>query len=247
MLWTAQQLIQLVKDDMGLRDLPPTVSDTELLNRFKTSCLKEFSLIFPRLENFNMGREDLVDKTEAYRSYIPGVRYRIPKYITEQMEILAVNDIEPLRASGYADVMWPYGSSLAPDDVMTSVVSIQAAAAVGQNVVHALTWEYDSMRNWITLFHGWSTGSYKVTVSTCHDESLSTVPPTAMSTLRELAQYDLGQYIYNTIKRKNNVDTGVGTITLNIDDFQDYGSRKRDLLKELSEDANLDVDTIDFY
>ena len=41
MLWTAQELIQLVKDDMGLRDLPPTVTDKDLLNRFKTLCLKE--------------------------------------------------------------------------------------------------------------------------------------------------------------------------------------------------------------
>ena len=49
MLWTAQELIQLVKDDMGLRDLPPTVTDQELLDRFTNSCLKEFSLIYPRL------------------------------------------------------------------------------------------------------------------------------------------------------------------------------------------------------
>jgi hypothetical protein len=194
-----------------------------------------------------MGREDLVDKTEAYRSYIPGVRYRIPQYITSQMQVLAIVDIEPIKASGYSDVMWPYGAGLAPYDIMTSVTAIQAAASVGQNVVHALTWDYDAMRNWITLHHGWSTASYKVTFTTLHDESLSSVPPTAMSTLRELAMYDLGQYIYNTIKRKNNIDTGVGTITLNIDDFQDYGARKRDLLEKLAEDANLDVDSIDYY
>lgn len=247
MLWTAQQLIQLVKDDLGLRDLPPTVTDVELLNRFKTSCLKEFSLIYPKLETFNMGREDLVDKTEAYRSYIPGVRYRIPLYITKQFEVLSITDIEPLKASGYADVMWPFGAELDPAYIMMDVASIQAAATVGQNVVHALTWDYDSMRNWITLYHGWSTASYKVECAVCHDESLSSVPPTAMSTLRELAQYDLGQYIYNTIKRKNSIDTGVGTITLNIDDFQDYGSRKRELLEKLSEDANLDIDSIDYF
>lgn len=247
MLWTTQELIQLVKDDLGLRDLPPTVTDTELLERFKNSCLKEFSLVYPRMETFNMGREDLVDKVSANRSYIPGVRYRIPKYITLQMEVLSIVDIEPLRASGYADVMWPFGATLAPDDIMTSVMAVQAAATVGQNVVHSLTWDYDSMRNWITLYHGWSTASYKVTCTVVHDPSLSTIPPTAMSTLRELTMYDLGQYIYNSIKRKNNIDTGVGTITLNVDDFADYGNRKRELLERLSEDANLDFDTIEYY
>ena len=247
MIWTAQQLIQLVKDDLGLRDLPPTVTDVELLERFKNSCLKEFSLIYPKMETFNLGREDLVDKSEAYRSYIPGIRYRVPRYITEQSPVLAIVDVEPLRASGYSDTMYPFGAGLAPDDIMVSVASVQTAASVGANVVHALTWEFDSMRNILLLYHAWSTTSYKVTYTTIHDESLSSVPPTAMSTLRELAMYDLGQYIYNTIKRKNNIDTGVGTITLNIDDFADYGSRKRDLLEKLSEDANLDVDSIDYF
>ena len=76
---------------------------------------------------------------------------------------------------------------------------------------------------------------------------MSTVPPTAMSTLRELATYDLGQYIYNTLKRKNNIDTGVGNITLNIDEFSDYGNKKKDLLDRLTEDANLDFDEIEYF
>lgn len=247
MLWTAQELIQLVKDDMGLRDLPPTVTDQDLLNRFKTSCLKEFSLIYPRIETFNMGREDLVDKTEAYRSMIPGVRYKIPRFVTAQMDILGIMKVEPLRSSGYTDLMWPYGVGFAPDQVMSSVSAIKAAAATGMNMVNSLTFEYDSMKQQITLYHGWSTGSYKVRATVLHDPSLSTVPPTAMSTLRELATYDLGQYIYNTLKRKNNIDTGVGNITLNIEEFSDYGSKKKDMIDKLSEDANLDFEEIEYF
>ena len=121
MLWTAQELIQLVKDDMGLRDLPVTVTDEDLLNRFKNSTLKEFSLIYPRLETFNMGREDLVDPTEAYRSKIPGVRYRIPRHVLAQMDILAILKVEPLRSSGYTDLMWPYGVGFSPDDLISTV------------------------------------------------------------------------------------------------------------------------------
>ena len=247
MLWTAQELIQLVKDDMGLRDLPVTVTDEDLLNRFKNSTLKEFSLIYPRLETFNMGREDLVDPTEAYRSKIPGVRYRIPRHVLAQMDILAILKVEPLRSSGYTDLMWPYGVGFSPDDLISTVSSIKAAAATGMNMVNSMTYEYDSMSHIITLYHGWSTGSYKVRASVLHDPSMSTIPPTAMSTLRELTTYDLGQYIYNTLKRKNNLDTGVGTISLLIDEFADYGSRKKDLIEKLSEDAALDVNEIEFF
>jgi hypothetical protein len=247
MIWTTQELIQLIKDDLGIHDLPKVASDKELLNRFKNSCLKEFSLIYPILETFNMGRDDLVDPTEAFRSKIPGVRYQIPKFVTMQMNILSILKIEPLRSNGYTDLMWPYGVGFAPDQVISTVSSIKAAAATGMNMVNSLTFEYDPLRKWITLYHGWSTGSYKVRCSVEHDPSLSTVPDTAMSTLRELAMYDIGEYIYNSLKRKNNLDTGIGNITLNIDDFQDFGSKKREMIKELSEDANLDFEEIEYF
>lgn len=247
MLWTLQELIQLVKDDLGLRDLPSAITDQALLNRFKSSCLKEFSVICPRLETFNMGRDDLVDPPQSCYAHSTGIKYKVPAYFIKQgMVILAVTNIEPLRMSGYADCMWP-GIGFDPFGVMESVVSIQAAAAVGQNVTSSLTYHWDSLKNEITLYHGWSTISYKVTVTVCHDLSLSTVPPTAAPALRKLAKLDLGEYIYNELKRKNNIDTGAGNITLNIDELADYGRQKEDYLRELSEDANLDVDSITFF
>lgn len=247
MLWTLQELIQLVKDDLGLRDLPAPITDKDLLRRFETSCLREFSVVCPRLETFNMGRDDLTDPPQSYYAHTTGIKYRIPEYFIRQgMKILAVTKIEPLRMSGYADCMWP-GIGFDPFDVMESVTSIQAAAAVGQNVTSAMTWHWDSLKNEITLYHGWSTISYKVTVTVCHDVSLSTVPPTADSTLRRLAKLDLGEYIYNELKRKNNIDTGAGNITLNIDELADYGRQKEDFLRDLMEDANLDVESIMYF
>lgn len=247
MLWTAQDLIQLIKEDIGIRDLPSFVTDQDLLNRLKNSTLKEFSLIYPRQENFNIGREDLVDPNDAFRSRNQGIRYKVPQYVLAQYHILAVLHVMPLRVSGYTDRFWPEGATFGADDIMMAISSMKATAACGQNMTSALTFEWDSTRKWITLYSGWSTAAYTVRVSVMHDESLSTIPDTAMMTFRELATYDLGAYMYNIIKRKDKMDVGNGTIDLKIDDLSDYANRKKDLIKDLTEDANLDTEYVEWY
>lgn len=247
MIWTAQELIQIVKEDIGIRDLPSFVSDKDLLDRMINVPLKEFSLIYPRKENFNIGREDLVDPQDAYVSRVPGVRYLVPKYITMQYHILSILHVTPLRVNGYTDLFWPQGASFAADDVMLAISGIKASAAVGQNMVNALTFDWDSTRKWITIYSGWATASYTVTASIMHDPSLSTIPDTAMMSFKDLVTYDLGAYMYNIIKRKNKLDVGTGSIDLGIDELSDYRQKKQDLLEKLSEDSNLDQDYVEWW
>ena len=84
-------------------------------------------------------------------------------------------------------------------------------------------------------------------MTVAHDESLATVPSTAMMSLRELIMYDIGQYVYNTMKRKNKIDSPAGTIELNIDDLADCGNKKKELIERLMEDAELDFAEIDYF
>lgn len=247
MLWTAQELIQIIKEDIGIRDIPSFVSDTDLLKRMTTVTLREFSMIYPRRETFNIGREDLVDPHDAYTSRVNGVRYLVPKYISLQYHILSILHVMPLRVNGYTDLFWPQSASFAADDVMLAVSGLKASAACGQNMVNALTFDWDSTRKWITIYSGWATASYTVTAAIMHDESLSTIPETAMLTFKELATYDLGAYMYGIIKRKDKIDVGTGTIDLGIEDLSDYKQKKLDLIKELSEDSNLDTDFIEWW
>lgn len=101
--------------------------------------------------------------------------------------------------------------------------------------------------NKIILYNGWLAGSYQAELMLMHDDSLATIPPTAMTNFRELATLDLQEYIYNKYKRIQSLDVGIGSIELKIDEWQDAGSRKRDLLKEWDQTGNLDIDYMEFF
>ena len=247
MFYNLQQLVQLAKEDLALRELPPALSDAELLNRIKNSALKEISLIYPRIEEFNIGVPDQVHPDEIYNNRIIGVQYNIPKWVLHQFEVLAVISVDNITPTGYADVMNPVALDFAPDDVMASVAGIQAAAAVGRNIANAISFNYDTMRHILTIYNGWSSGSYRVRATVAHDENLSTIPSTAMMFVRDIITYDIGQFIYNTMKRKNKIDSPAGTIELNIDDLADCGNKKRELIEKLLEDAELDFAELEYF
>ena len=247
MLYTLEQLVQLAKEDLALRELPPALSDKELLERVKNSSLKDLSIIYPRIEEFNIGPSDQVNPSQMYSNKFMGIRYKVPFWILSQFEPLSVISVDNISPAGYADVMWPYGVGFAADGVMSAVAGIKAAAAVGQNIANALTFNYDTMKHEITIYNGWTSGAYHVRMTVAHDPSLSTLPSTAMMTARELIMYDIGQYVYNTMKRKNKIDSPAGTIELNIDDLADCGNKKKELIEKLMEDAELDYAEIDYF
>ena len=247
MLYNLQELVQLAKEDLGIRELPPAVTDKDLYERVKRSALKEISVVYPRIEEFNIGEPDMVDPSETYSNKYNGVRYRVPKWITHQFTPMAVISVDNISQNGFADIMWPYGTGFAAPDVISSVAGIKGAAAVGQNIAHAVSFNFDSMTNIITIYNGWISGTYRVRMTVSHDENLSTIPPTAMLTVRELIMYDVGQYIYNTLKRKDKLDTPAGNIDLRIDDLADCGNKKKELLEKLEEDCSLDFEEMDWF
>lgn len=247
MFYTIQDIIQLAKENLGIRELPPPVTDNDLLERVKRSALKDFSIIYPRIEEFNIGVNDQVDPGQLYANKMQGVRYYVPKWILAQFEPMNVISVDNITPSGYADVMWPYGTGFAADGVISSVAAIKAAAAVGQNIANAISFNYDSMRKIITIYNGWTSGSYHVRMTVAHDINLSTIPNTAMMTFKELVEYDIGQYIYNSLKRKNKLNTPGGDIELGIDDLADCGNKKKELIERCLEDGSLDFEELDYF
>lgn len=247
MFYNIQELVQLAKEDLGLKELPPPVTDKDLLERVKRSALKEFSIIYPRIEEFNIGVADQVHPEQMYSNKFHGVEYNVPKWILAQFEPLNVISVDNITPAGYGDVMWPYGVGFAADGVISSIAGIKAAAAVGQNIANAVSYNYDTMRKIITIYNGWSSGSYHIRMTVAHDVNLSTIPSTALLTFRELVMYDIGQYIYNSLKRKNRLNTPGGEIELGIEDLADCGNRKKDLIEKLLEDSELDFAEIDYF
>ena len=63
------------------------------------------------------------------------------------------------------------------------------------------------MTNEITIYNAWVQGVYNVRMAVQHAENLSSISDTAMLTFKELATYDMGQYIYNKFQAGN---SGIG-------------------------------------
>ena len=66
-------------------------------------------------------------------------------------------------------------------------------------------------------------------------------------TFKELVEYDIGQYIYNSLKRKNRLNTPGGEIELGIDDLADCGNKKKELIDRCLEDGSLDFEELDYF
>ncbi len=247
MLWNMQELLQLIKDDLDLTDLPNVLTDEMLQRHIELSSLKEMSVIYPRHEKFKMGYRDMVDPDDIYAPKHRGVEYNIPKWFLMQFKPVTLIAVEPISYNESYGSLLPYSIGYEPDDMINAVAGIKAMAGMAGNIVNAPTPEYDNARQIIKLYNGWSRNTWEVTMGVQHDPNLQTIPDTASITFRQLATYDTGAYIYSKIFRKDGVETGVGSITLNLDKLRDCQQKHDDLLKDLMDEASLDIDTMVFY
>jgi hypothetical protein len=87
-----------------------------------------------------------------------------------------------------------------------------------------------------------------VDVAMTHDLSLSTIAPGAFTHLRQLAKLDIEAFLYNKLKRLDNLDVGIGNIQLKIENWEGSEDRMRELLNSWDEGgANLDIDNISYF
>ena len=172
--------------------------------------------------------------------------FRCFKHYYQEHTILGVPMVEIQRPNGYNDLYVPQGMIGDPASIMMGLASIQAVSAMARQMTHSLTWDF-KQPNILILYNGWSGGDYEIELAMDHDPSLSTIPPSAMSTFIELCQYDLEEYFYQKLKRVQNLDLGIGSIELKIDDWADAANKKRDLLTELDETCNLAYEHIQYF
>ena len=248
MLYTINTLIQTIKEDIDLPDLPPIVNDEVLIDRLSRSALIAFSILYPRLEKFNMNFENIDNKNyNGYNRQSRGITYNIPKYFLMQFTPIVLVDVHPFTAGGIGDYAVPLATYSDPYDVISMVDEIRTRASVASNITPASTWHYDNMNQNIILYKAYCNSVYEVTMGVKHEINLSTIPDTAMLTFKDLATLDLGGFIYNKLKRKDGSETGAGQIELKIDHLANSAEEYKNLIKELSEDANLDFERVQIF
>lgn len=250
MLYTLSEVLTIVKQNIGLRDLPKPVTDADLQWRLEHHTLREFSTLYPYRYRTLLGEADRLCKpysgvpTNHLNSY--SNVYKIPKHHIQEHHILDVSYVDIQRPSGYNDLYVPQGMFADPASTMAAVASMQAIAAISKNFTHALTWDF-KQPDILVLYNGWTGGVYEVELLLDHDPTLSTIDPGAEDFFLQMAEYDLGSYIYQKLKRVQSVDVGIGSIELKVDDLADYADKYRTLVQEASETAALDQLHVQYF
>jgi hypothetical protein len=245
MLYNTSEFLTLLKEDMGIKDLPMPVDDQALIARLANSALKEFSVRAPVMTTCYMNDHQRVEQNQF--SQTRSLLYKIPKDVYVGTQIVGVYRVDISRPQGYSDVYVPQALWAAPDAIISAMADIKIAAATASAMGKAMTFRWEPPDK-IRLFNGWSSGVYEVDVGLVHDISLSTISPTAFPQLRELCQYDLETFLYNKMSRMDNLETGVGTINLNIGKWEGAEQRFKDLLKQWDQDgAILDLASITYF
>lgn len=244
-LYNLSEFITTIKEDVGIKDIPLPVDDNEIVDRFKRSVLTEFSVICPRVGKCFVSDEDLTEQSRNSNHMF--YEYRIPKYVYEGTIILSVSDFNVARPNGYSDFYIPHANWSTPDAIIAAMADVRMAAGLSSALAKAPTFEFVKP-NIIRVYNGWAGGKYEVELLLMHDPSLHTIPDGAFPELRELAALDLKAFLYSKLKRKDQLDVGIGSIQLHIDDWSSAEADKKELLKTWREEgAGLDYEHIRYF
>ena len=244
MLYNISEFLTTLKEDMEIKDVPLPVDDNVLIDRIDRSALREFSVRYPYITDIVITSEDAIDL--AQRCVDGSITYIIPAKYYQGTEIIDVLGLNPGGYGSEANMYMPSIVLGSADSLIESIADIKMAAALGSVMTHAPTHRFDPP-NRLSIYNGWNSASYRVEIALKHDISLSTIPPGAFTDFRQLCVLDLEQFLYGKMKRLTNLETGVGTITLNIDSWEGAGREKRELLEKWDENASLDTARIGYF
>ena len=240
--YTLPELVNVIIDDIGMNDVPiiDRIGTNKLLDRIRSSSLKEFSQRYPHIVNWKFDDRYMISPY-SNSDIRRGIKYRIPKDIYRGTSIIGVSHVDPIATNGYNDFYYPSAAYYDAASIITSIADVQMAAAATTAMTRQMTWEFNPP-DIITLYDGSISAYYEAKIKLLHDDSLSTIPPTAFTHFRQLATLDIQWYIYNQYKRLDNLNTGNGEINLKMDEFSGAKDAFYQLLNEWDESANLDLD-----
>ena len=93
----------------------------------------------------------------------------------------------------------------------------------------------------LILYNQIVSNTLDITLAFEHHKSLATIPQTAETSFFELALCDCEINFYQIAKHWKSIETAIGTVNLDIDDWADAQNRRQELLSEWDNLYHLDI------
>jgi hypothetical protein len=228
-------LLTQIKVDLGIYGLalPFDNPDQEMTELIKSRTLVSFSNFFPDVQHVSLDLKDLQLIKGLYQESI----YVIPA-IFGKRELLGIRKVYPrslLISSGYYA---PYIDS--SPDLYEAMMMTQANSDLMSSIAPPFTFKFQApnlmfLYNISTLY-----GVVDIDFHITHSENLSTIKTTSYDAFYDLAILDVKNFLYGALKHFKNIQTAYGTITLEIDDWANAATDRKDMIEKWRDVYHMD-------
>lgn len=226
-----------IKMDLGLMGLKlPFENEEEQLHKvLKLKTIKTFSQFYPHIMRIDLKLNSLKQLKNHYEESI----YEIPDIFGDR-KILYVRKVEQknkLLGSGYLNPV--FDDSI---DLYGSIMMGQASANLMSTIMPPFTFKFVQPN--LLYLYNISSLANEITVEfgVEHFDNLSSIPNTAWESFYELAILDVKKFLYGILKHYDEMQTAYGTVRLNIEDWSNADSERRDLLERWRDVYHLDTE-----
>ena len=237
------QIVTKIKMRMGIYgiSIPIENPDEYIRETIELFTIPTFSIYEPYYDHLHVSTDDL-QKEEKY-SNTDRSAYILPSFTNRKLITVAdvkYDDTGMLNYSGvvgYAIAgLLPYNNSSLMQQAMLTNVTSQLYSVMYPK----LTFEFIEPCTLI-IYNQIISNSLDITLAFQHHKSLATIPQTAEKAFFDLALYDCEANFYQIAKHWDKIETALGTISLNIDDWADAENKRNELLSEWDNTYHLDI------
>lgn len=231
----ASDLLTRIKMDLGIYalKLPFENPDKALMDVIRLKTLKVFSIYQPFVTEISV---DLERELEAIKTDYTESCYILPDLGQEYVSVRAVKPKSKLLGGGYVTPV--FDGSI---NTYNALMMTQANADLASIAAPPITFKFEApnklyLYNFATMY-----GKMDLVVGLTHAENLSTIPFTASESFYDLAFLDIKQFLYNALKHYRELQSAYGTVSLQIDDWSNAESERRDLIEKWRDTYHLDT------
>lgn len=231
------RIVRRIKRDIGIYGiaLPIDNLDQLILDILIDTTLPVFSQYYPNEEWFPLDglrpqpREFSQNRAELYiLPEFPGRKLLYVKQVTYN---------EPNLSSNYN----PVASGLnCPFNPVEAIAVSNVSKNIIDGMVNSITFDYQHPRK-LYVYDAMVSARLTALLAFEHDRSFNSINPTCEESFYMLANLDVKAGLYPTIKHYNGLETALGRIELQIEDWQNAAQERKDLINAWDESYLLDA------